>query len=342
MAKVKKTKRTVKSPAQYDEERFRLIFENSPIAIWEENLSALADLKKHLQSRTVTNIHKYLTEHPQLVKKTFRKIKICDVNKAALKLYGAKTKSDLITNLGKVFTKTTLDVLVGEFSSLLEGKTLFEAEFKSRTLKGAVNDVLLKVSVPDEYKYTFERVIVTMQDISERKRLERHLRKVAQLDSLTRLYNHNSINQRLEAEFLRAKRYGSSLSCMMIDLDHFKVINDEFGHQKGDQVIKQVANTLKGSIRQVDVIGRYGGDEFFVILPETETKNAITAAKRIQKIFESKKFKIRNAVYIEIALSIGISGYPAKGVKAYRELVTRADKAMYAAKKSGRNRIATL
>ncbi|MFA5087398.1 MAG: sensor domain-containing diguanylate cyclase [Candidatus Omnitrophota bacterium] len=331
-----------KMEKRYEQERFRLIFENSPIAIWEEDISALALLQKHLQDRTVTNIRKYLIEHPQLVKKTFRGIRILDVNKAALKLYGAKTKEELVTNLGKTFTKNTLDILINEFSALLEGKTFFEAEFKSRTIQGVLYDVFMKVSLPDEHKKTFSRVVVTMQDISERKRLERYLRRIAQLDSLTKLYNHNTINQRLEAEFIRAKRYGSSLSCMMIDLDHFKIINDEYGHQKGDRIIYQVASTLKSSIRQVDIIGRYGGDEFLVILPETKAQNARMAALRIQQIFTQKQFLISKGTSIRIALSIGISGFPEKGVKASRDMVARADKAMYQAKNAGRNRIAIL
>src|SRR3989344_7749780 len=115
---------------------------------------------------------------------------------------------------------------------------------------------------------------------------------------------------------------------MMIDVDHFKVINDAYGHQKGDQIIRRVAAALKKSIRQVDVIGRYGGDEFFIILPETKAQNAKTAAARIQNIFATKGFIIRANTAVKVALSIGISGFPANNVKEAKDLITRSDNAM--------------
>jgi len=326
----------------YQQEKFKLIFENSPIAIWEEDFSILLKLKKYLMSRKVVNIHQYLTRNPDVVKRTFRGIKVLDVNRAALKLYGVETKQQLVANFGKVIRPEMVNVLISEFTDLLEGKRYFEAEFKTLTSKGKRYDVLLKVSIPKEYQDSFSRAIVTIQDISDQKKLERHLRKVAQLDSLTQLYNHHTIVERLEAEVLRSKRYGSSLSCMMIDVDHFKIINDKYGHQKGDTVIKRVAQTFRRSLRQVDIVGRYGGDEFFIILPETKASNAKIAAQRLQTIFASKEFFIRSHVSVKMALSIGICGYPDEDIKEVKDLIAKADQALYTAKHEGRNRIVVL
>jgi len=322
-----------------EQERFELIFENSPVAIWEEDLSALIRLREDLKKRTVTNLRKYLLEHPDLIRQTYQEIKILNINRAALQVTGAETKEQLVANLGKFFTKELSHVLVDKFVALLQGKQFFQAELKVRSFRGKVYDALLKVSIPAEYVKTLRHAIVTLEDITESKKMERHLRNLAQVDSLTKLYNHRTIIQRLEAEFARAKRYGSSLSVMMIDVDHFKVINDAYGHQKGDQIIRRVAAALKKSIRQVDVIGRYGGDEFFIILPETKAQNAKTAAARIQNIFATKGFIIRANTAVKVALSIGISGFPANNVKEAKDLITRSDNAMYAAKKAGRNRI---
>lgn len=323
----------------YSQEKFRLIFENSPVAIWEEDISALAGLRKYLKDRTVTNAQKYLSEHKEIFVKTFSAIRILNANKAALDMCGAANKEQIIPGFARNFTKEIFDAMVGKFVALLSGKSSFEAEIRGRNLRGKNYEVLFRVSVPEECRKNFSRAIVTLQDITELKKMERHLRTLAQLDSLTKLYNHRTILNRLDAEFIRAKRYGSSLSCMMIDVDHFKVINDEYGHQRGDQVIRRVAHTLRQSVRQVDVIGRYGGDEFLVILPETKAQNAKVAATRIQNLFDSKKFQVRSEKSVSIALSIGISGYPAKDIKETKDLVAKADKAMYAAKKMGRNRI---
>ena len=332
-----------KSPSvKYAQERFRVIFDNSPIAIFEEDLSALIKLRKHLKEHNVINIHKYLFDHIGLVRRIFKSIRILELNKAALHLYGASSKWELVRDMGKTFTKLQWEVVAEEFTALLEGQSTFQAEFKMKNLSGRMCDVLMKISVPDQFKNNFSRAIVTMQDVTERKKLELYLRKLSELDGLTRLYNHNTITRRLEFEFLRAQRYGSHFSCMMIDVDHFKDINDQFGHQRGDQIIRKVAASLKESLRRVDLIGRYGGDEFLVILPETKPQNAVIAARRIQNIFIAKKFEVKKGVKANIALSIGICGYPSKGIKEVTDIVNRVDKALYDAKKEGRNRIKTI
>lgn len=333
---------TARPAKNYEQEKFELIFENLPIAIWEEDLSALAKLRKYLKEKEVVNIRNYLSQNPELVKKTFHNIRILDVNNAALKLYGAKSKKELIGNFGKTFNKEAFEIIIDEFATLLEGRLYFSAEFKSRTLTGKFYDVLLHVSVPERYQHTLERVIVTLEDISERKKLERNLRQRAQIDGLTKLLNHNAVTQRLEEEVLRAKRYKLSLSCFMIDLDQFKIINDEFGHQKGDQILKRVAGLIKSSLRGVDIVGRYGGDEFLVILPETKAINAKIAAARIQQNFARKNFSYKKGMTFKITLSIGISGYPAPGINDAREMMGHADRAMYKAKRTGRNRIVLL
>ena len=162
---------------------------------------------------------------------------------------------------------------------------------------------------------------------------------MAQLDGLTRLLNQREISRRLEEEMTRAKRYGLDLSCLMIDVDHFKIVNDKYGHQRGDQVLKKVATFLKESIRKSDVIGRYGGDEFLMVFPQTNSTNAKVAANRIRRIFAEKMRRFQKRLPIQNTLSIGISSVPAKGIKNYRDLINQADKALYLAKASGRDTV---
>ena len=325
---------------KYDIERFEIMFKYSPIAIWEEDFSALVKLRAILEKENVSHIRSYLCEHPKLVEQTFRSLKVVDVNQAALELYGASSKKELIENLGKRIHHEALNVMVDEFASLLEGRTIFEAEFKSRTLGGRLYDVIMRVSVPEVYKKNFKRVIVTFQDISVQKKYERHLQRLAQTDGLTKILNHNAVRYRLEEEFLRAKRYHLNLSCMMIDMDHFKKINDTHGHQKGDMVLRQTAGLIKDNLRDVDVVGRYGGDEFLVILPETPAERAKIAAQRIIDLFRSLTRQTDKGVFNTV--SIGISGFSSKGVTTAKELMAKADEALYRAKEAGRNDIVVL
>ena len=320
-----------------EQERFRLIFEHSPIAIWEEDFSQVTRLLQKLKKQKIGDIRKYLTQHSDIVVKTFRNIKILDVNKAALTLYGARTKRELIKNFGRTFAVGAIKIFIDEFVALAEGQKFFQAEFKSKTLSGKLYDVLLRVSVPDGYERSFSRIIVTLQDITEQKRLEQHLKRMAQLDSLTKLLNSRAISKRVEEELIRAKRYNLDLSCLMIDIDYFKVINDKFGHQKGDQILKRVALLVRDSLRRSDIIGRYGGDEFFVILTDTKSENATVAADRLRKIVSTYSFKSTKKSPIKLTISIGISGYPSKDVKDFRDLIAQADKALYLAKASGRD-----
>jgi len=322
----------------YKQQRHKIIFDYSPIAIWEEDFSAVAKLRRYLERNNVRNIRNYLNQNQELVISTFRKIKILDVNKAAMKLYGAQSKKELISNFGKVIDKDALRVLIDEFAALIEGKQFFEAEFKSKTLNGRKHEVRLTVSVPEVYQKSFKRVIATLQDISVQKKYERHLKKLALTDGLTKVLNHNAILHRLDEEFRRSKRYKLKLSCLMIDLDHFKGINDLCGHQKGDQVLRQSASMFKKHLREVDIIGRYGGDEFLVILPETSSAHALVVADRLIKIFDRLSSRGKEKTHYS-TVSIGIGGYPSQGINSSMELVAKVDKAMYAAKKAGRNRI---
>ncbi len=321
----------------YEHERFKIIFEYSPIAIWEEDFSAVGRLREKLKARKVNNIRAYLSKNIDLVKETFRSLKILDVNKAALDLYGAKTKHELLSNWGKTFHKEAISVIIDEFATLIEGNDVFEATFKSKTLSGKIYDVAMKVSVPEIYKDSFRRVIVTLRDISVQKKYERHLKRLAQTDGLTNVLNHNAICYRLEEEFMRAKRYHLDLSCLMIDLDYFKKINDQYGHQKGDQILKKTAKLIKGNLREVDVVGRYGGDEFLVILPETPPENAKLAAGRLKDFFSKLAAEGK---LMRSTLSIGVGGRPSENIKSAKDLINKIDKAMYLAKKAGRNQIA--
>ncbi|HLF18014.1 MAG TPA: sensor domain-containing diguanylate cyclase [Candidatus Omnitrophota bacterium] len=320
--------------------RYKMIFDNAPIAIMERDLNVLARLKQTFKRKKITKYRTYLRTHPRIFLETLRKLKIIHLNRAALNLYGAANKKEFIVNLNKTLHREAAVVLVEIFASILEGRRVLQGEFKSRTLDGKSFDVLMKVAVPKEHETNFRRAIFTFEDISVQKKYERHLKRLAQTDGLTRVLNHGAIRDRLEEEFLRAKRYNLDLSCMMIDMDKFKQINDAYGHQRGDTVLRETADLIRQNLREVDIVGRYGGDEFLVILPETSPKNAKIAAQRLKVIFERLTNEPSQGVYSTV--SIGISGRSSKDINSVKDLIAQTDEAMYAAKKAGRNNIVIL
>jgi diguanylate cyclase (GGDEF)-like protein len=163
-------------------------------------------------------------------------------------------------------------------------------------------------------------------------------------DPLMGIYNRRYLDRRLMEESLRATRYDQPFSIFLLDIDHFKRINDTHGHQIGDMFLKKIAMVIIGSVREVDVVIRYGGDEILVILPNTTMANAVELAERLRQNIE-KMIMIepdldikRPAIYTTV--SIGVSGYQsADGWDNSRWVVDRADKALYRAKSQGRNRV---
>lgn len=323
-------------------DNYRAIFDHAPVAIVELDYKPVFELKKKITSENASDIRSFLLRNPGKLKSAFRSAKILNINQGALNFYGVRSKKDFFDRLTGSFTGRAYDVLVEQCVSLFKGEKEFSGEMKCKGGAGQIQDVFLKSAVYRAAAKTGSpSVIITLQDITAWKKIERHLRKKSQLDGLTNLLNQRTMLERLEQELVRAKRYGLEISCMMIDLDFFKVINDKFGHQKGDRILKEVSGIIRNCFRKMDIIGRYGGDEFMVLLPETSPKNAYYAAHRLQRIFADKLFKYKNVITFHITLSIGIAGYSVqkKKIKDAQDLIALADNEMYNCKKAGRNRI---
>jgi len=156
-------------------------------------------------------------------------------------------------------------------------------------------------------------------------------------DQLTGLYNRRRLVTILGKEFRRTKRYKTSLTCMMIDIDHFKRINDMFGHHAGDMVIKEIATIIAENAREIDTVARWGGEEFIVLLPQTKKEDALQPAERILNTISGHKFA--DVPDEQITVSIGIAGAPHPFIDTEDKLIQTADFALYEAKRRGRNRI---
>jgi two-component system cell cycle response regulator len=170
---------------------------------------------------------------------------------------------------------------------------------------------------------------------SENARLE----VLAHTDPLTQVVNRRALTMQLTSELDRARRYQSVLSLLMLDLDHFKTVNDTYGHLIGDDVLREVAGLLQTAIRSVDVVARYGGEEFVIVLPETPLAGAVTFAERIRAQIEHHPF-CETQGPLSITASVGVAVYPADGVESVEDLFARADDALYRAKAEGRNAVA--
>lgn len=175
-------------------------------------------------------------------------------------------------------------------------------------------------------------------EITDRKRLEQELSRLATHDPLTSLYNRREISRILDEEVQRAERYGRHLAVLWIDLDHFKRVNDDYGHAAGDRVLLSLCQRLKDNIRAVDAIGRYGGEEFMVLLPEMEREEALETAERLRVLVADGPLALDGEKTLALTISIGVAVYPDHGTTV-GELCDAADRAMYEAKGAGRNQV---
>lgn len=190
----------------------------------------------------------------------------------------------------------------------------------------------------NHYNSHYERLINKFKSLIE-KHLEiidknKALQKLAEIDTLTNIYNRRTFFIKAEAEFKRAFRYNHPLSILLFDIDHFKNVNDNFGHQAGDEVLKRLAATVDSLVRFCDIFGRYGGEEFIIVLAETDYHSAKIAAERIRKTV-ANLLVTYDSIAIQITVSIGIGTL--EDDQELSSIINRADTALYQAKNKGRN-----
>jgi two-component system, cell cycle response regulator len=185
--------------------------------------------------------------------------------------------------------------------------------------------------------------IKRLQDELDQKNRElevanKRLRRLSITDGLTELFNHRHMHELLHEEFERTKRSTEPLAVVMLDLDRFKAVNDNYGHPTGDVILYETARILREAAREIDMVGRYGGEEFIAILPGTDEEAAAQFAERIRKEVAEHVFR-DEANEVRMTVSGGAASYPGEGVGHPDQLIKRADEALYHSKSTGRDRI---
>ena len=194
--------------------------------------------------------------------------------------------------------------------------------FHPRELKARINSALRTKKIHDDLKaqiYELEEKIIT--------------------DELTKVYNRLYIYKRLNEEINRSKRFNTNISCLVLDLDHFKRVNDKYGHLTGDTVLIEFAKVLRTQLRSVDMIGRYGGEEFVIVLPQTAKDGALNMAERLRKCVEDFHFSGPVNEVIRLTTSIGVATIGPDDTINSKDFFQMADNALYEAKKENRNRV---
>jgi two-component system cell cycle response regulator len=186
------------------------------------------------------------------------------------------------------------------------------------------------------------RIKQTLDEMGDRLQQESQayeiMKRMALTDHLTGLYNRNYMVEIIEREFSLATRYHTSFSCLMIDIDFFKDFNTKYGHPIGDWVLQNVAGLFTRTLRQPDVIARYGGDEFLGMLPMTDAQQAMQVARRLRSLVAAQKWD-SPAGSLQITISLGIASIPLQDILQPEQLIACADKALYQAKENGRNQV---
>lgn len=272
--------------------------------------------------------------------------------------YNAYTATDAKESL-EILKKDKFDVVITDISM----KGMSGLELSDLIKKTYDTDIILMTGYYEEYSYEdainkgasdfvfkpvrFEELLLRLKRVLKERQLRKErtiilkkLKKLAMTDDLTKLFNSRYFYHQIELEINRANRYNHPLGLLLFDIDYFKKYNDSFGHLEGNKVLARLGQTTKSLLRKMDSAYRYGGEEFTVILPETNADKAKIAAHRLKVAMEAETFSPVQGKSVGITISIGVTQYVPNEELA--DFIQRADKAMYISKKKGRNRVYSL
>lgn len=290
---------------------------DTKIAVLDDNNLALQMVRRIFENNDIKNVDYY--NDPVELLNTEKSYDLYFIDLVMPRLSGEQ----VIVQLRK---KHLYSVIIG-LSSIDNSKTI------SNILTTGADDYIIKPFVENVFLARLKTNVRTFLLMKELKEKNKKLIELVNIDGMTKLYNHKYICTRLEEEMQRCQRYGNELSIILFDIDKFKGVNDIYGHLVGDEVLIKIAELLKVSLRKADIVGRYGGEEFLVILPETSREGACMIGEKLLKTIEATTFEEEG---LRVTLSGGVATFDKED---FKNLIKNADRLLYKAKDNGRNRI---
>ncbi|WP_230426847.1 sensor domain-containing diguanylate cyclase [Cupriavidus yeoncheonensis] len=302
------------------------LFEHSPVSLWVEDFSAVKMLLDEVRAAGITDFRTFLNVHPDFVSRCMQEIRVLDVNRRTLQMFGAESKQILLSRLGDVFRDDMRIHFAEQLVDLWHEKLWQQREVINYALDGRSVDVFMQWSVFPGCEQDWDQVLVSLTDITARKKAEAYVEFLGKHDVLTKLYNRAYY----EDELARLGRKGPwPVSVIAVDLNGLKTVNDQFGHGDGDALLRRTGEVLKKAVGEQFCVARIGGDEFMVLLPGRDERGAATVVEQIGKVVE-----LNNQFYPGTALSFSIGYATCVQGERLSDTVKVADSRMYDAKRA--------
>ncbi|MBH0238749.1 sensor domain-containing diguanylate cyclase [Methylobrevis albus] len=303
----------------------RGLFEHSPVSLWVEDFSRVRQLIEEVRDQGITDFRVFTDVHPEFVSRCMSEIRVLDVNRHTLELFAAPDKPTLLRRLGDVFRDDMESHFREQLVDLWNGKLFQQREVVNYALTGDKLHVHLQFSVLPGHEQTWSLVQVALTDITARKKAEAYLEYLGKHDVLTKLYNRSFYVDELN----RLERKGPfPVTVVIADLNGLKAANDQLGHAAGDELLRRIGEVLNEAVTRPNCAARIGGDEFALLLPGTDERDAKLVLDKIDKLIE-----LNNQFYPGMPLSLSMGAAAARAGERIELAVKRADILMYQAKR---------
>ncbi|EIM28178.1 sensor domain-containing diguanylate cyclase [Microvirga lotononidis] len=304
----------------------RGLFEHSPVSLWVEDFSSVKHLLDDVRRQGITDFRVFTDVHPEFVTRCMSEIRVIDVNRHTLELFSAPDKQTLLMRLGDVFRDEMREHFREQLIDLWNGKIFQQREVVNYSLAGDELHLHLQFSVLPGYEKDWSLVQVALTDITARKRAEAYLEYLGKHDVLTKLYNRSFYVDELN----RLERKGPfPVSVVIIDLNGLKAANDQLGHAAGDALLRRAGEVLNKAVDRPSCAARIGGDEFALLMPGTDERDAKVVVEAIETLLE-----VNNQFYTGLPLRFAMGTATSQPGERLEAVVKRADLLMYEAKRA--------